>query len=68
MIVLQIFAAIVWAVAVVATGAGCIVSIYLMSEWARGLTLVSGAALRVLAAAAVLAVLIGAPMMMLGWA
>jgi hypothetical protein len=44
------------------------VSIYFVSTWARGLTLASGIALRFLAAAAVEALLIGVPAMLLGLA
>lgn len=68
MLILQIFLAVLWGAAVIGTAAGCVVSIFLVTEWARGLTLASGIALRILAAAAVEALLVGVPASLMGLA
>jgi ABC-type amino acid transport system permease subunit len=68
MVIAQIFLALLWGAAIVAVLVAAIVSTFHVTQWATGATLASGITLRVLATLAAIALLVGAPMLAMGWA
>jgi hypothetical protein len=68
MVILQIFASLLWGAAIITVLVAAMLSCYKVTGWATGATLASGITLRVLATLAAIALLVGAPMLAMGWA